>query len=197
MANSLSAIAPGSMRAAHQRWHSMEDASRQKIVSYPHRGSSCNPICDLWAVHGKGIPLSELPNFGRGRRAPETTSVASAIVSPDRDVSPDDALLGSDLRKLFRENSSTFGDTLDNVESLDNDSRKYNIVPSPCTSPTKFPLSVASGTETSPEQTSANDSPEDIEVVVGESSINPAIDLSDTPVTVVDDRRTFDDGEGV
>ncbi|KAI4489300.1 hypothetical protein M0804_004798 [Polistes exclamans] len=98
-ANSLSTIAPGLSATRPHRWHSMEDARRPKTTSTP-RGSSCSPLCDVWATHEVGIPLSELGKSVRGRKPPESLTLT---IKADSNISPDDAKLGNDLKRLFRE----------------------------------------------------------------------------------------------
>ncbi|XP_015184739.1 PREDICTED: gamma-aminobutyric acid type B receptor subunit 2 isoform X7 [Polistes dominula] len=98
-ANSLSTITPGLSAIRPHRWHSMEDARRSKTTSTP-RGSSCSPLCDVWATHEVGIPLSELGKSVRGRKPPESLTLT---IKADSNISPDDAKLGNDLKRLFRE----------------------------------------------------------------------------------------------
>ncbi|KAI4501485.1 hypothetical protein M0802_003362 [Mischocyttarus mexicanus] len=98
-ANSLSTIAPGLSAIRPHRWHSMEDARRPKTTSTP-RGSSCSPLCDVWATHEVGIPLSELGKSIRGRKPPESLALT---IKADSNISPDDVKLGNDLKRLFRE----------------------------------------------------------------------------------------------
>lgn len=103
-ANSLGTIGPilGQLSAVGtpQRWHSMEDSWKPRVQTPVTRAS---PNFDVWATQEVGIPLSELGRTGRGRRAPDPLS--SLVLRADLDLSPDDSRLGSDLRKLFRENS--------------------------------------------------------------------------------------------
>ena len=104
-ANSLGAIASGQLNTAGtpHRWHSMEDSWKPRMQTTP-RGSSCSPNFDVWAAQEIGIPLSELVGTSHGKRAP-TSDLQSLTIRADSDISPDDSKLGSDLRKLFRENS--------------------------------------------------------------------------------------------
>ncbi|CAK9830387.1 Gamma-aminobutyric acid type B receptor subunit 2 [Anthophora retusa] len=73
-ANSLNTIAPGSSISRSHRWHSMEDARKTKAIQLP-RGSSCSPSCDVWTTRELGIPLSELGNSGRSKKAPESLAL--------------------------------------------------------------------------------------------------------------------------
>lgn len=99
-ANSLNAIAPGSSISQSHRWHSMEDARKTKVVQAP-RGSSCSPSCDVWATREIVIPLKELGGGTRGRKPPESLTLPAAVESR---ATSDDAKLGRNQRKLFKEN---------------------------------------------------------------------------------------------
>lgn len=68
------------------------------------RGSSYSPLCDVWATHEVGIPLSELGKSVRGRKPPESLALT---IKADSNISPDDAKLGNDLKRLFRENDAS------------------------------------------------------------------------------------------
>ncbi|KAK0083712.1 hypothetical protein PV325_008334 [Microctonus aethiopoides] len=115
-ANSLGTISTNVNTSKPQRWHSMEDASRSKISTSNNRliGGINNYAnnYDVWATHEVGIPLSELANSIRGRRQADTQNLT---IPADLNISPDDALLGSDLRKLFRENSVSLFVPFDDV----------------------------------------------------------------------------------
>ncbi|XP_033225853.1 gamma-aminobutyric acid type B receptor subunit 2 [Belonocnema kinseyi] len=106
-ANSLGTITPSSPGGTRpHRWHSMEDAWKPKVLGTPRGSPSSNS--DVWATQEFGIPLSELGTTSRGRRPPDYQALALSLTIPaDSNVSPDDARLGSDIRKLFRENDSS------------------------------------------------------------------------------------------
>ncbi|KAK2579529.1 hypothetical protein KPH14_010832 [Odynerus spinipes] len=131
-ANSLSAIAPGLSAARPHRWHSMEDATRPKTSSTP-RGSSYSPLCDVWATHEVGIPLSELGKSARGRKPPETLALT---IKADSNVSPDDARLGNDFKRLFREN-----DLSSDVSPIESELKVVKSISSSSSSPTNLKLS--------------------------------------------------------
>lgn len=80
----------------------MEDATKPKTTQMTSRGS-CNPNFDVWATSEVGVPFSELANTARGRKPPD---ILPLTITVDSDMSPIDARLGSDLRKLFKENDS-------------------------------------------------------------------------------------------
>ncbi|XP_011637497.1 uncharacterized protein LOC105427462 isoform X2 [Pogonomyrmex barbatus] len=101
-ANSLSAIAQGTSITRPHRWHSMEDATKPKTTQTTSRGS-CSPNSDGWTTNEVVIAFSELANTTRTRKPPDSLALT---VSVDSKISPIDAKLGSDLRKLFRENDS-------------------------------------------------------------------------------------------
>lgn len=84
------------------RWHSMEDATKPKIIQIPSR-SSCSPNFDVWATSEVGVPFSEFANPAHGRKPPNSLALT---VSVDSKMSPVDTRLGRDLRKLFREHDS-------------------------------------------------------------------------------------------
>ena len=139
----------------------MEDSSRQKIFGLTPRGS-CTPGFEVWTNHEGVMTLSDLlEKSARERQAAESSSLN---LPKDSNVSPDDALLGSDLRKLFRENSITSPSISSDKISLENDSRNstIKIVPSPCTSPTKFALPGLSQPEPRIKRTITNDSFQEI-----------------------------------
>lgn len=142
-ANSMSALSPGSISAAHQKWHSMEDASKRKLVNFNKRGFSNAPIDDVWATRETGIPLSELSNSAWGRWPADNRGITT-ILTGDPNLSPDDVLLGSDLQKLFRENS-TISCEYDN-DTGDENSSKYLISSSPTS--TKVAIATISQPET-------------------------------------------------
>ncbi|XP_011878481.1 PREDICTED: uncharacterized protein LOC105567862 isoform X2 [Vollenhovia emeryi] len=101
-ANSLSAIAQGTSIARSHRWHSMDDSTRPKATQTMSRGS-CSPNSDVWATGEIKVPFSELANTVRVKKPPDSLALT---VAADSKTSPDDTRLGSDLRKLFRENDS-------------------------------------------------------------------------------------------
>ncbi|XP_032666047.1 uncharacterized protein LOC116841788 isoform X2 [Odontomachus brunneus] len=101
-ANSLSAIAQSALITRPHRWHSMEDATKPKTTQIPSR-SSCSPNFDVWATSRVGVPLSEFANTARSRKPPDSLALT---ITMDSKMSPVDTRLGSDLRKLFRENDS-------------------------------------------------------------------------------------------
>nr|XP_012222335.1 PREDICTED: uncharacterized protein LOC105672169 [Linepithema humile] len=101
-ANSLSAIAQGTSISRPHRWHSMEDATKPKTTQITSRGSY-SPNSDVWATSEVGVPFSELANTVRGRKPPDSLALTITV---DSKMSPIDTRLGSDLRKLFKENDS-------------------------------------------------------------------------------------------
>lgn len=83
------------------RWHSMEDATKPKTTQTTSRGS-CSPNSDVWIASEIKVPFSELTNAIRVKK-PDSLALTVAV---DSKMSPVDTRLGSDLRKLFRENDS-------------------------------------------------------------------------------------------
>ncbi|XP_011309106.1 gamma-aminobutyric acid type B receptor subunit 2 isoform X1 [Fopius arisanus] len=118
-ANSLGTIPLGTDESIEHRWHSMDDASRSKVTNASLRNTTgpCTPNYDVWATHQVGIPLSELANTIRGKRQPETRQ--SLIIPADSNASPDDILLGNDLRQLFKETGSSLTLTEDNSADVE------------------------------------------------------------------------------
>lgn len=100
--NSLSAIAQGTSISRPHRWHSMEDATKSKTTQMASHGT-CSPNFDVWATSEVGVPFSELANTVRGRKPPDSLALTITV---DPKMSPIDTRLGSDLRKLFKENDS-------------------------------------------------------------------------------------------
>ena len=136
-ANSLGTISPSSAGGTTRphRWHSMEDAWMPKVAGTP-RGSS-SPNYDVWATQEVGIPLSELGNTSRGKRPPDYQALALSLTIPaDSNVSPDDGRLGTDLRKLFREN-----DTSEVASPMDPEPRIARTTSSISSSPTALRIS--------------------------------------------------------
>ncbi|KAL2732571.1 gamma-aminobutyric acid type B receptor subunit 2 isoform X1 [Vespula maculifrons] len=131
-ANSLSAIASGLSAPKPHRWHSMEDARRSKTNLTP-RGSSYSPLCDVWATHEVGIPLSELGKSVRGRKPPESLALT---IKADSNISPDDARLGNDLKRLFREN-----DVSNDVSPVETELKVAKSTSSSSSTPTNLKLS--------------------------------------------------------
>ncbi|XP_017760130.1 PREDICTED: uncharacterized protein LOC108550782 [Eufriesea mexicana] len=132
--NSLNTIAPGSSISRSHRWHSMEDARKTKVTQLP-RGSSCSPSYDVWATREFGIPLSELGNSARGKKAPE--SLALTIMA-ESNVNADDAKLGNNLRKLFEED-----DMHGNVSPVESELKITRSTSSSSSSPTNTRTSSA------------------------------------------------------
>jgi len=99
-ANSLSAIAQSTLVTRPHRWHSMDDATKPKTIQTTSRGS-CSPNSDVWSEIRD--PFSELANTVRVKKPPDSLALTIAV---DSKMSPVDTRLGSDLRKLFRENDS-------------------------------------------------------------------------------------------
>lgn len=131
-ANSLSAIASGLSAPRPHRWHSMEDARRSKTNLTP-RGSSYSPLCDVWATHEVGIPLSELGKSVRSRKPPESLALT---IKADSNISPDDARLGNDLKRLFREN-----DASNDVSPIETELKVAKSTSSSSSTPTNLKLS--------------------------------------------------------
>ncbi|XP_046827402.1 gamma-aminobutyric acid type B receptor subunit 2 isoform X1 [Vespa crabro] len=131
-ANSLNAIASGLSAPRPHRWHSMEDARRSKTNLTP-RGSSYNPLCDVWATHEVGIPLSELGKSVRGRKPPESLALT---IKADSNISPDDARLGNDLKRLFREN-----DVSNDISPVETELKIAKSTSSSSSTPTNLKLS--------------------------------------------------------
>nr|XP_033338057.1 gamma-aminobutyric acid type B receptor subunit 2 isoform X1 [Megalopta genalis]XP_033338058.1 gamma-aminobutyric acid type B receptor subunit 2 isoform X2 [Megalopta genalis]XP_033338059.1 gamma-aminobutyric acid type B receptor subunit 2 isoform X1 [Megalopta genalis] len=92
-ANSLNAIASGSSISKSQRWHSMEDA-RKARPSQALGGSSCSPVCDVWASNELGIPLDELGTGARVKKPPDSLALPGPADAESN--SCDDARLGDD-----------------------------------------------------------------------------------------------------
>jgi len=80
----------------------MEDATKPKTTQITSRGSY-SPNSDVWATSEVGVPFSELANTVRGRKPPDSLALTITV---DSKMSPIDTRLGSDLRKLFKENDS-------------------------------------------------------------------------------------------
>ena len=100
-ANSLSAIAQGTSVTRPHRWHSMDDATKPKVTQTTTRGS-CSPNSDVWAASEVKVSFSEA-NTVRVKKPPDSLALTIPV---DSKMSPIDTRLGSDLRKLFRENDS-------------------------------------------------------------------------------------------
>lgn len=84
------------------RWHSMDDAMKPKTTQTTSRGS-CSPNSEVWATSEIKVPFRELTNAIRVKKPPDSLALT---VTVDSKMSPIDTRLGSDLRKLFRENDS-------------------------------------------------------------------------------------------
>lgn len=80
----------------------MEDATKSKTTQITSR-RSYSPNSDVWATSEVGVPFSELANTVRGRKPPDSLALTITV---DSKMSPIDTRLGSDLRKLFKENDS-------------------------------------------------------------------------------------------
>ncbi|XP_078036584.1 gamma-aminobutyric acid type B receptor subunit 3 isoform X2 [Augochlora pura] len=100
-ANSLNAIASGSSISKSQRWHSMEDARKMK-PSQALRGSSCSPVCDVWATREVGIPLNELGTSARIKKPPDSLALPGPADANTKTF--DDARLGNEPINLPRAN---------------------------------------------------------------------------------------------
>ncbi|KYN06530.1 Gamma-aminobutyric acid type B receptor subunit 2 [Cyphomyrmex costatus] len=100
-ANSLSAIAQGTSITRPHRWHSMDDATKPKVTQTTSRGS-CSPNSDVWTASEVKVSFSEA-NTVRVKKPPDSLALTNQV---DSKMSPIDTRLGSDLRKLFRENDS-------------------------------------------------------------------------------------------
>ncbi|KYM91462.1 Gamma-aminobutyric acid type B receptor subunit 2 [Atta colombica] len=100
-ANSLSAIAQGTSVTRPHRWHSMDDATKPKVTQTTTRGS-CSPNSDVWTASEIKVSFSEA-NTVRVKKPPDSLVLTIPV---DSKMSPIDTRLGSDLRKLFRENDS-------------------------------------------------------------------------------------------
>lgn len=101
-ANSLSAIAQGTSVARPHRWHSMDDATKPKTTQTTSRGS-CSPNSDVSTTSEIRVSFTATANIVRVKKPPDSLALTVAV---DSKMSPVDARLGSDLRKLFRENDS-------------------------------------------------------------------------------------------
>ncbi|XP_024870998.1 uncharacterized protein LOC112454048 isoform X2 [Temnothorax curvispinosus] len=101
-ANSLSAIAQGTSITRPHRWHSMDDAMKPKVTQTTSRGS-CSPNSDVWTTSEIKVSFGELDSTVRAKKPPDSLALTTAA---DSKMSPVDTRLGSDLRKLFRENDS-------------------------------------------------------------------------------------------
>lgn len=80
----------------------MDDATKPKATQTTSRGSS-SPNSDVWITNEIKVPFSELVNTVRTKKPPDSLALTITV---DSKMSPVDARLGSDLRKLFRENDS-------------------------------------------------------------------------------------------
>lgn len=100
-ANSLSAIAQGTSVTRPHRWHSMDDATKGKTTQTTSH-DSCSPNSDVWTTSEIKVPFSESADTVRAK-PPDSLALTVAV---DSKMSPVDTRLGSDLRKLFRENDS-------------------------------------------------------------------------------------------
>ncbi|CAL7934649.1 unnamed protein product [Xylocopa violacea] len=125
--NSLNAIAQGSSISRSHRWHSMEDARKTKLSQLP-RGSSSSPSYDVWATRELGIPLSELGNGARGKKAPESLAFT---ITAESNVNFDDARLASDSNGLREEE-----DARDTVSPAESDPKITRSTSSSLSSPT-------------------------------------------------------------
>lgn len=101
-ANSLGAIAQSTSITRSHRWHSMDDAMKPKSTQMTSRGS-CSPNSDIWTTNEIKVAFSELANTVRVKKPPDSLALT---VAADSKMSPVDTRLGSDLRKLFKENDS-------------------------------------------------------------------------------------------
>jgi len=88
----------------------MDDATKSKTIQTTSRGS-CSPNSDVWTSEIRD-PFSELTNTIRIKKPPDSLALT---IDVDSKMSPVDTRLGSDLRKLFRENDSE--ETISPVEN--------------------------------------------------------------------------------
>ncbi|XP_025992091.2 uncharacterized protein LOC105207541 isoform X2 [Solenopsis invicta] len=102
-ANSLNAIIQSTSVTRPHRWHSMDDAMKPKVTQTTSRGSSSSNS-EVWTNEIK-VPFSKLANTVRVKKPPDSLALTVAM-TVDSKMSPVDTRLGSDLRKLFRENDS-------------------------------------------------------------------------------------------
>lgn len=79
----------------------MDDATKPKVTQTTSRDSSSSNS-DVWISEIK-VPFNKLATTVRVKKPPDSLALTVAI---DSKMSPVDARLGSDLRKLFRENDS-------------------------------------------------------------------------------------------